>query len=883
MAPAWVGVACLAASWLFGLSYYHGAEPAVWAVLVTAGTLLLSRRPVHAGRPLPAAIAALLVVPALWLAPWPWKAAPLLVVVGLAVGALLPPRRWAQALGHGAFTAGVVLLVQSLLVFLYESVTARLPIVPEALRDLLAATARLAGMDAAVDGPNVVLFAMRRSQPVAATWGLVADPVTLAFLCGGFTLIALGRGGVRGAAGAAPLRAAVVLLALVLVWLPIRAVLLLGIHLHRVLLTDYDAPLAVAAQFWNPIYHAVLLLPPLLAAAFLLHRRRPAPGAAVSEKNAPGAFFSDTTVARARGVWILAAPALVAVAAAALTLAVVWQPSGARKPGRLLIDEHHSELDDWTRRRWRQKNFDTTSTLRPFDTEWHGQDSGYNYATLWEYLSRFYDVGRLREPIRADRLADVDVLVLKIPSKDFSRDEIDAAVDFVARGGGLLLLGEHTNIYGSGTHLNRLAERLGFRFRYDCLFGIDEVFKERFAPPLVPHPVIQAMGPLDFATSCSIDPATSSGRAVIRNTGLKNLGPNYFASNFYPQPVDAPEMIYGSFVQLWATHHGRGRVLAFTDSTIFANFSLFDPGKSELFLGMVEWLGREEAGHGKRWRVLLALLLGAAAVLGAWFRPTAGVLGLGAALFGWAAGAVLVQHLHTRSLPLPKARLPLVRLAFERSLTRTGLPTGGFIGGHDDHFGLFERAVQRLTEIHQGPDRPGRTWTTFRATGATALRGDGVVVILPSEEPDPAFLAALERYVREGGKLLVLDAPENEESTASTLLAPFRLALETARGVRGEAPRAGPVEGPPGWPAITVQSTRLVRGGRPFARVGGEPAAAVLRHGRGTVAVVGFGSRFADRNLGATDNTIPEEPTLRVFGFAYALLRALVDDAWPAE
>ena len=85
---------------------------------------------------------------------------------------------------------------------------------------------------------------------------------------------------------------------------------------------------------------------------------------------------------------------------------------------------------------------------------------------------------------------------------------------------------------------------------------------------------------------------TQSSSGVIVSTGLRNLPADYHASNFYPQvdKVDRAEARYGSFLQLLAQRHVRGRVVAFTDSTQFSNFCLFDPGKSELFLGMTEWL-----------------------------------------------------------------------------------------------------------------------------------------------------------------------------------------------------------------------------------------------------------------------------------------------------
>ena len=41
MKRAWIGIALLAASWLFGLSYYHQANPFWWIAGVIAGTALL--------------------------------------------------------------------------------------------------------------------------------------------------------------------------------------------------------------------------------------------------------------------------------------------------------------------------------------------------------------------------------------------------------------------------------------------------------------------------------------------------------------------------------------------------------------------------------------------------------------------------------------------------------------------------------------------------------------------------------------------------------------------------------------------------------------------------------------------------------------------------
>ena len=97
------------------------------------------------------------------------------------------------------------------------------------------------------------------------------------------------------------------------------------------------------------------------------------------------------------------------------------------------------------------------------------------------------------------------------PRAPYSVGEIDAIQRFVQRGGGLMLIGEHTDVFGTGTSPEQRGRAVRLPFRFDCLFGVDSVFEEHYDRPLVPHPMIQYMPALDFAISCSIDPGTSSG------------------------------------------------------------------------------------------------------------------------------------------------------------------------------------------------------------------------------------------------------------------------------------------------------------------------------------------------------------------------------------
>ena len=185
MRRAWVGVALLSVSWLFGLRYYHAENWPAWTALILVGTSLLTR----IGSPLPgkreSATALALLLPVVVVAPWPYRVAPLLILVGLALCVTPIPRRWPKAIGSAALAAGVILTAQLLAVVAYESLTARSHELPRSLGLVLLGVARVLGIDAALDGSDLAMYSVRTVHRLGATWELLLDPPTLCFLVGG--------------------------------------------------------------------------------------------------------------------------------------------------------------------------------------------------------------------------------------------------------------------------------------------------------------------------------------------------------------------------------------------------------------------------------------------------------------------------------------------------------------------------------------------------------------------------------------------------------------------------------------------------------------------------------------------------------------------------
>ena len=835
MRRAWIGIAFLSASWLPGLGIYHDPNWIIWAAFVSLGTASLLGTTVKIPCRKTNLIAGTLLLPTLIVAPWPYRAAILLLFCGLLLSAMPIPRRWPGHLAGATMAAGAILTVQAFCLFVYESLTARSHELPEALAQLLYGVARGLGVQAALDGTALALHSIRRVHLLGATWELLLDPATLAFLAGGAVLLCLRTSGAknRGQAIRRFVSALATLTLTVLLWLPIRAGLLIAVYLHRALTTEYMTPLTLMNQFWNTwVLLALLLGPVLLAIRFV----RVIPAAP-----APAPTMPTTPLRR------IVSLALIVVGSLLLILALVWDPTGPRKEGRIWVDEHRST---WER------------TDRPYDPNWYGQESGYNYACIYDYCSRFYEMGRLLTPIDANTLSDCDVLLVKVPTARYSDQEIVWIEQFVQDGGGLLLIGEHTNVFNTGTYLNDIASPFGFRFRYDCLFDIDTVFDQLYRPPVVPHPIVQHMPAMDFAVSCSIDPGLSSGRAAIQAGGLRSLPADYHASNYYPQVTDRAEARYGAFVQLWTACHGAGRVAGFGDSTIFSNFSTFEPGKAELMLGMLEWLNHRNKTSDARPIIALsgALLLIAGLVVSL-AQTGGGFVSLSGILLGVTLAGVFANGIHRKAMPTPEPKRPFTHVVIDRTVCDSPLSKSGFIQGVDNGFGIFERWILRLG------------YFTSRRTGREAFTGEALVLLYPNQEVSADYRRRLAAYVEAGGKVLVIDSPANAGSTTNALLHPFDLRMERT------SPLGGRLEVPQGWPTtVAVEAASEVRGAAPFVTIAGRPVAATTRFGEGTVTVIGFGGRFTDAKMGVIGDVIPDATLREVYELEFRLLRAVIGD-----
>lgn len=581
----------------------------------------------------------------------------------------------------------------------------------------------------------------------------------------------------------------------------------------------YETEELPISPFVRPEANLVLYLPLLLAIWPLLARLLALP----SGKDAEPVARPRTP----RLSLVLALPLL----GAALLLAR-WEPAGKPKEGRVVINTFHTE---WSR------------TDRPYDRDWYGADSGYNYACLKRWFSVFKEVREVKTRLTPADLEGASVLMVYLPNVPLGEEERSLIVEFVRNGGGLLLISDHTNVFGSTSHLNELCEPFGFYYRDDVLFDLDADFFQLIDIPHRSTPFTHGMTFYKFRGPASIQPTSLFTRTVLTVGHAKSLRAIYSVNNFYPPPHDHPNMKTGAFAVAVASRFGSGRVAAFADSTIFSNFEIFYPGKYEYLLNTLNWLNHEDDSMGAFLRRcgllaaagLLVYLLVATSSPRRWLEIIVAAL-----LAGWLAGVIVRQvEVRRAAFPEPVAPARAVFFASQADEPAYGLRTFTTDAPYEDRFDVFVQWVLR-TGAFSGfllTDEDARTdlYDHLRA----AENVDTALAFIVRKPEDLEQLRALAKGRGRGAtRWLLMFSNQITADAAAAALSDAGL----AEGVALEQVKSA-------WPQreVTVES-----GGR-------------------RIEIVAGAARFSDQPMGFSEKATPTPAQRALYDQAFGLIDGL--------
>jgi hypothetical protein len=393
---------------------------------------------------------------------------------------------------------------------------------------------------------------------------------------------------------------------------------------------------------------------------------------------------------------------------------------------------------------------------RPVFGKYGGYESGM-FGCLPDYLLEdgfSAEFGR----VLTNRLAGADVLVIINPTNQWSGGELEAVWGFVQKGGSLLVLGDHTDIMGSQSVLNRLLAPINTRFNFDagfpareewahCLRFLEHPMNDRVAG--APQAMISVGASLDIGP-----PAFSVG---VGQYGFGDLGNRLNEQGAFlgDYRYEKGEQL-GDVVLVAAAFFGRGKVMVFGDTSSFQNGAL--PFSYRTYVQPIfYWLTMKDL-PGLFWWKGLAGLLTLAVVLFS-VRYAAG--GHGGALSLVLALAVVTGGWFNRREVPPSSTSRLAAL-----LDRT----------HGNQITLAPLERESIGPLTATLQRCKLLPYMFNEWSETQLRQARLFVCTaPTTRYSQRELRALKRFVEQGGVLLLNCGWEEKGRAMQGLLDTFGL------------------------------------------------------------------------------------------------------------
>lgn len=250
--------------------------------------------------------------------------------------------------------------------------------------------------------------------------------------------------------------------------------------------------------------------------------------------------------------------ALVCLAAFAVSLILYSRPFVVKNPAELktIVFYKQGSLD------WKTAKFGS-----------YGKRSGGMFGIMPKYLKAVGFKSRMIDSISPSSLAEADVLVMINLNKGLQRKELFTVWNFVKHGGGLLLLGDHTNLGGLMQNFNQILRVVPLRFKFDS--AMPSRYTWDYLMDIRPDPITNGFKSeitrswwVGASLSCSLptEPLVI-GRYCYSDRGYKKNVKKAYLGN---RRFDSYELQNDVVLAAWAPY-GKGKIMACGDTSAFHN------------------------------------------------------------------------------------------------------------------------------------------------------------------------------------------------------------------------------------------------------------------------------------------------------------------------
>jgi hypothetical protein len=227
-----------------------------------------------------------------------------------------------------------------------------------------------------------------------------------------------------------------------------------------------------------------------------------------------------------------------------------------------------------------------------------GVGSSGMYGLLPKYLGAAgFEVTIVEQTEKLNEMLDqTRILTVISPTEIFSPPLHQRIWKFVETGGSLLVMGDHTDIFGTMRPLNYLLAPVNISFNFDSAYPARKAW--RYSYEYFPHPTTKSLDQvndvLQYGTGASLSLSTPAYPVIIGAFAFSDKG-NYANTGrgaFLGDYAYQRDEQLGDVVLVAGAKYGHGKVLVFGDTSSFQNVSL--PYSYPLIVDAFTWLSTRE-------------------------------------------------------------------------------------------------------------------------------------------------------------------------------------------------------------------------------------------------------------------------------------------------
>lgn len=220
------------------------------------------------------------------------------------------------------------------------------------------------------------------------------------------------------------------------------------------------------------------------------------------------------------------------------------------------------------------------------------------YGLLPKYLrAASFEITIVEQIEKLNEMLDqAQLLVIISPTEIFPPELHQRIWKFVETGRSLLVMGDHTDIFGIMRPLNNLLAPVNVSFNFDSAYPARKAW--RYSYECFPHPVTQSLDQVNDVLQYGIGASLSVpapaypvivGKYAFSDKGnYANAGPRAFLGDYTYQRDEQ----LGDVVLVAGAKYGQGKVLIFGDTSSFQNVSL--PYSFPFIADAFTWLSARE-------------------------------------------------------------------------------------------------------------------------------------------------------------------------------------------------------------------------------------------------------------------------------------------------